>query len=143
MISINATLIVQVLQFLILMFILNRLMFRPILNVMKDRDKHFSEKKDEIKNLELETVRIRDEYTSREIKARKRASRERSKMMADGINEAERVIEESRKVVYSIREDAEKEAQEELDMSKASLLEEAAVLADEIIERVIGRRIAG
>jgi hypothetical protein len=52
-------------------------------------------------------------------------------------------MEESRKKVYSIRETAEKEAQEELNNSKPFLHEEAAVLADDIIERVLGRRIAG
>ena len=36
MISINATLIVQVIQFLIFVFILNRLMFRPLLKVIDE-----------------------------------------------------------------------------------------------------------
>jgi F-type H+-transporting ATPase subunit b len=143
MISINATLIVQIFQFLILMFILNRLLFRPILKVMNDRDRHVSDKKDEIENLELETLKLRDEYTSREVQARKKASQERATIVGEGMSEADVTMEESRKKVYSIRETAEKEAQEELNNSKPFLHEEAAVLADDIIERVLGRRIAG
>ena len=143
MISINGTLVVQVFQFLVLMFILDRLMFRPILKIMNDREGHIAETKDGIENLELETMRLRDEYASREINARKQASRQRSKMLTEGMNEVEKAMDKSRQEVNQIRSTAEEEAKDELKKSRPFLRDEAAALADEIIERVIGRRIAG
>ena len=143
MISINGTLVVQVLQFLILMFILDRLMFRPILKIINDRERHIAETKDGIENLELETIKLRDEYASRETNARKQASGKRSKMLTEGMTEVEKVMDKSRQEVNQIRSAAEKEARDELEKSRPLLRDEAAVLADDIIERVIGRRITG
>ena len=43
LISINETLIIQVLSFLIFLFIINRLMFRPLHKTIGDRERHFED----------------------------------------------------------------------------------------------------
>ena len=143
MISINATLVVQVIQFLILVFILNRLMFRPILKLIKERAEHIEKTKNEIEDIELDTARVRDEYLLRETNARKDAALERSRIKDTGIAHAEGFLNDSRKEVTSIRAEADSEAEEQLNKTRPSLQDEAEVLAEEIMERVIGRRIAG
>ena len=40
LISINETVIIQVISFLIFLYIINRIMFRPLRNVMADRENH-------------------------------------------------------------------------------------------------------
>jgi F-type H+-transporting ATPase subunit b len=143
MISINATLVVQVIQFLILVFILNRLMFRPILRLINARKEFIDKTKNEIENIELDTKRLRDEYLLRETHARKAASRERTRIRDEGIISAEEFLDVSRKEVTSIRAEAEKTAEEQLNKTRPFLQGEAEVLAEDITERVIGRRIAG
>jgi F-type H+-transporting ATPase subunit b len=143
MISINATLLVQIVQFLILLFVLNHILFKPILRIMAERDRHIADTKGNIENLELETVRLQEEFVSRMSDARKKASHERYELLLDSMKEVEGLIDESRKEVLYIRETAERDAEEELDKSKRLLHDQAAGLADEIIEKVIGRRIAG
>ena len=143
MISINATLVVQVIQFLILVFILNRLMFRPILKLVKERAEYIEKTKNEIENIELDTAQVRDEYLLRETNARKDAALERSRIRDTGIAHAEGFLNDSRKEVTSIRAEADSEAEEQLNKTRPLLQDEAEVLAEEIMERVIGRRIAG
>ena len=143
MISINATLILQVIHFLILVFILNRIMLKPILKVTHERTEHLENKKKEIKNIEEETERLKKEYLSLQEKATREAINERSKLRNLGRTETEEVINNSRKQVTSIRAQADDKADKEIEKVRPSISKEARVLADEIIQLVIGRRIAG
>jgi F-type H+-transporting ATPase subunit b len=143
MISINATLVVQVIQFLILVFILNRLMFRPILRLINARKEFIDKTKNEIENIVLDTKRVRDEYLSREAHARRAAAKERIRIRDEGITSAEEFLDGSRKEVTSIRTEADNKAEEQINKTRPFLQGEAEVLAKEIMERVIGRRITG
>ncbi len=143
MISINATLVVQVIHLLILTFILNRLMFRPILKLVDERTQYVKDTNDEIKNLRLEIERLGNEHQVKENAARKDATEERSKLRSAGIAEAEEFFSGSRKQVASIKAKANKEAEKEMKKEQPLLHGEAAVLADQIAEMIIGRRITG
>jgi len=143
MISINATLILQVINIIILILILNRLMFRPILKLTRERVEYFRSTKSEIKELELETQRLKEEFVTVQRDARKTASQEAGQIRGTGITAAEEHVAESKKVVASIRDDAEKDAEKESAKTKPFLHDEAVTLADEITERLVGRRILG
>ena len=142
MISINATLFVQILHLLILVFILNRLMFRPILKVINERNEHIEKTESEIGNITLETERLKDEFISTNRNARKEATEERSKIRDSGIVNAEKVLNASRVKVASIRAQGEENADQEFNKAQPLLRGEAVMLAEEIMESVIGRRIA-
>jgi len=142
MISINAILVLQVVHLLILVFILNRLMFQPILRLITERAAFIEKSRNEIIEFERETERLKKEYLSRENKARRTASREGQQLKSMGLTEVEELIESSQKKVVSIRGDAEKAAEDQRKANQPLLGDEAAVLSDEIVERVIGRRVA-
>jgi F-type H+-transporting ATPase subunit b len=139
MISINATLVLQIIHFLILAFILNRLMFRPIMKLIRDRSSHVKRAIDEVRNVEQQIVRLRDEFEKRQNSARQDANVQRSKLRNMGVVEAEKFLSESREKVTSIRARAEEVAEEEFKRAKPSLEGQAAMLAKEIIEKVVGR----
>jgi F-type H+-transporting ATPase subunit b len=134
MISINATLVLQVIHFLVLAFILNRLMLQPLLRLIKERAAHIANTKAEIENLEEESVRLKDDFLARETDAR-------AQLRSMGISEADEALTTSRKEVASMREEADQEAEKQYEKTRPFLDGQAGSLADEIIERVIGRRI--
>jgi F-type H+-transporting ATPase subunit b len=143
MISINATLVVQVIQFLILVFILNRLMIQPILKMIDERALFIEKSKTEIDDIERETDRLRREFFSVQDDAKRNATEERNQLRSLGMNEADAFLEDSREKIALIRSEADGEAMKEIEKTQPLLRDEASVLADDIIERVIGRRIAG
>ena len=143
MISINATLLLQVIHFLILMFILNRLMLRPILKIIQDRAAHTDNTKKKALQLEQKIDALEEELRKREADARKKAAEERSNIRSAGMGEAQVVLGESQKEVASIRASAEAEADREAARTQPHLKDEAVALVDVIIERVIGRKVAG
>ncbi|MBW2324509.1 MAG: ATP synthase F0 subunit B [Deltaproteobacteria bacterium] len=54
MISINATLIVQIINFLVLIWILNRILFRPIFKIVEERKSVIQSSRAEIERLKSE-----------------------------------------------------------------------------------------
>jgi F-type H+-transporting ATPase subunit b len=141
MISINVTLIVQVLQFLILAFILNRLMFRPLLKAINERESYTEKTKGEIKDFELKIGQLKEEFISKESAAREDVAKERSDLKEGSIAKAEGFMDESRKEVASIRGKTAKEVEEEINKAQPLLHDQAALLVDEMTEQIIGRRI--
>ena len=142
MISINATLVLQVVHFLILVFVLNRILFRPVLKLTRERTEYIKTTQHEIENLELETEELRNKHISLQNEARKNATIERTQLRALGITEAEKLVNSSRQEVSTIRAEADKEAERELEKSLPMLQGEAVSLAEVITEKMIGRRIA-
>jgi len=142
MISINATLIIQVINFLILVFILNRLLFKPTLKLIEDRTEFFQSTKEEINQLEKETQELKDKYQSIQNDARREAARERDQMKSMSAKEIEEFLNASRNEASKIKTEAEKKAEMELSQAKSSVSGEAGMLADVIVQAVIGRRAA-
>jgi F-type H+-transporting ATPase subunit b len=142
MISINATLLAQVIHFLILMFILNRLMFQPLLKLIRERKEYTEETSNRIKSLEKDTERLRQEFIFKENDARKNATAERAEYRGVGIIEGSELIEESRKEVAAIKTKADREIEAEFNKTQSLLHDEAEALAGDITEMVVGRRIS-
>ncbi len=143
MISINATLVLQVIHFLLLVFILNRLMFRPIMRQIRERRGHFEKLKAQMDEMEQETLRLRQELSAREKAVRREASRQRSKLRSDGISQVEKILSETREKVGHLRSEVDQEAERQMSKAKPLVKEQAGALVDAIMERMIGRRIPG
>ena len=142
MISINATLFLQILHFLILMFILDRLMFRPIMRVIKDRDKHIQNQNEQLNNLKGETEELIAKCISLERNARREAGAESSNIKKEAIEVTERIFSDTRGEVAAIRDEADREIELKLKEARQSLQDEAFILAEDLTEKLIGRRSA-
>ena len=141
MISINATLVLQVVHLLILIFILNRLLFRPTLKVIHERTSFIENSRKEVMEIERKAEQLKNEYLSLQKKALREASKQGSQIKEEGLQETEKVMEQSMKEIETIRNDAEKRASDEVQSAKPQLRGQAATLAEEIAERVMGRRM--
>jgi F-type H+-transporting ATPase subunit b len=141
MVSINATLFFQVVQLLVLIFILNRILFRPILKLTTERDSFLEKSKIDMRNMESEAERLKHMFLSEEADARKRASREGMDLKSAAMTEVEKMMDESSKSAASIRTEAEQVARKQVEMTRPLLEGEARILADDIVGRVIGRRL--
>lgn len=143
MISINATLLVQVIHFLILVFILNRLMIQPVLKMIEDRKEYLEKTRREITDLEQDAERLKEEFESVQQNARMEALHKRNELRSQAFNETEEFLKVSQEKVTSIREEADRKADEQIEKTQPFLRDEAKMLAEEIIQRMVGRRIAG
>lgn len=141
MISINATLLVQLIHFLLLLFIMNRLMLQPLLKVIREREAYTVNTKSEIKEIEVKIGQLKEQFIAKENDARKDAARERTDILNVGLNEADGFLNKSREEVSVIRKQAEKEVEAEVTKTQPLLADQASTLVSGIMEKIIGRRI--
>lgn len=139
MVSINATLVLQVIQLLVLIFVLNRLMFRPILKLTNEREAFLEKSKQDMKSLESEVERLKGFFLSKESEARKKASKEGVELKDAAMVEMVRQMEESSRSAATIRISAERKVQQQVEATRPLLEGQARILADDIVDRVMGR----
>lgn len=142
MISINATLFVQVIHFLVLVLVLHLILFRPILRLMGDRVNHVDKIGKDTLDLELKTKQLADDRVLLEKNARKEASQQRSSFEKEGHETAEQILKDTREEISAIRDDVKQNVKRQIEEARKSLQHEATLLADELTEKVVGRRIS-
>ena len=142
LISINGTLFHQLIAFLIFMFIMNRIMFRPLQEVMGER-KNFIEK------IKLDTVdaakeleHLTGELSARESAVRMEAMEVRRELEAGGSQEATEILESTKQEIDSIKEKTEVEISAQISEARKLLQIESEALAVNIMEKLLDRRLA-
>ncbi len=142
MINVNATLIVQIINFLILMFILNRILLRPISNIIERRNQKIEDEKKRLDNLQQETKELIEKCVSVEKKARKEAAEQSSLLKKEAGEKAEDIFNKAKDDINAIREESNREIDSKVEEASRSLKKFASDLAEELTEKVIGRRFA-
>lgn len=141
LITINETMIIQVISFLILLFILNRVMFRPLRKVMTARDDH-------IKKITTDTSEARSRYESisgqikdQEAETRRAAFKLKTELENQGGLEASSILTAAREEIAEANETARKEVNAKVAAARQDIQKESEVLATSIIETILERRL--
>jgi len=142
MININATLLAQIVQFLLFMFLLNRLMLRPIRRKIDERWRNMEDAKKSVDGLAQKAEDLSRKREAVERDARKAAAGERMQLKQEALSQAEGLFEETRNKVALIREQIEKDVQAQIEKAQAILNQEVTPLADEIVGKITGRRVS-
>ena len=139
LISINETLIVQVISFLIFLFIMNRIMFRPLRRIMNERKSHIDRIQQDINNAQSEYETLTDHIQTREQEVRNEASQQREQLAAKGRQEAAEIISSIRDEINALKTKAEKEVDHQIAAARKQVQMEAEDLSKKIIATVLHR----
>ncbi len=139
LISINETLIVQVISFLIFLFIMNRIMFRPLRHVMDQRKSHIDRIQQDINNAQSEYETLTDQIQAREQDVRNEASQQREQLAAKGQQQAAEIIASTREEINALKAKAEKEVNLQIAAAREQVQMEAEDLSKKIIATVLHR----
>ena len=142
MISINATLFVQVINFLILTLILYLILFRPILKLMGERVNHVDKMEQETKDIESRIEQLANDRVILEKNTMREAGEKRSTFQKEGYETADKILQDTREEIAVIRDDVKRDITTKIEEAKKSLQKEAIALTDELTEKVVGRRIS-
>jgi F-type H+-transporting ATPase subunit b len=141
LICINETLIVQLISFLVFLFIINRVMFRPLIEERSKRDHHIENLKTNIADAIHELDDITKKINAAESKAKKEAMNFKEALKASGIKEASDILESASGNIMHIKEKAESDIEAWLSEAKKSIKKEAKSLCVNILEKVLDRRM--
>ncbi len=141
LITINETLLVQLISFLIFLFIINRVMFRPINATIQERYDYIDKKQaalvDAEKSLEDLQKRIREGE-----QAVKKESFEASRSMEEsGMQEAGSILADARSEIAVMKKENEQKIKKLLDEAREHLDKESRLLAQSIMGKVLNREL--
>jgi len=142
LISINETMVVQLISFLIFLFIINRVMFHPLRESMRERERYIEDLHQEIleSRKELETIAqtTRDEDQA----VRKAGLQVTAELEKIGNQEAGEILTAARQEITKLGEKARQEIDDQVSEAKKSIAAEAGKLSVGIMERLLDRRLA-
>ena len=101
-----AVLVLQIIGFAILYLVLRRYLFRPLLGVMKQREKEISEALDAGERARAELARIDEERRGILGQAREEGREQVRQLVQEGEGARERILREAREEAHGIRERA-------------------------------------
>jgi F-type H+-transporting ATPase subunit b len=132
--------IVQVVGFLVFLFVINRIMFRPLRNVMSDRDIHIERVKRDITQAQKEVASITSQIQQQDAATRQEALALRDDLEAAGSQQAQEIFESVKKKIAADRQKVQQEIEVRIAEERKAVKKESEDLALNIIEKIIGRR---
>jgi F-type H+-transporting ATPase subunit b len=142
LISINETLIAQLVSFLIFLYIINRVMFKPLLSVLNERNDHIDKMYREIAGAEQELDNVKRMLSENETAVKEEAFSIKTKLESAGDMKAAEIFKEAKDQIEAMRESARIEVKVQLDEAKKSIQKESEILVFQIMEKVLERRLA-
>lgn len=141
MISINATLVVQIVNFLVLIWILNNLLFKPIFKIIEEREQSVEESKSEIKRLRTQAEHKTRTIEAEMSRARKVAAKRKEEVRGQAAAQAEDIMGRARAKAQEHISAIETEAENQANVVRQSLDEYKDAIVEMVLLKVMGRKV--
>lgn len=142
LISINETLFVQLISFLIFLFVMNRIMFQPLRKTMIERDVYVEGIQSEINVTEKRYQDAMSEIKSQERRVKDKAFALSKEHEVAGNHEAGKIFQSAMEEIAELKNNADAEVNAQIAAAKKKVSEESESLAVNIMEKILDRRIA-
>jgi F-type H+-transporting ATPase subunit b len=142
LISINETLLFQLISFLIFLFIINRVMFRPLRESMREREDYVNQVNQDILDAEKELESVIEQTKMEEDVVRQAAFRVSETLEKSGNKEAGDIMRTARSEIAVLSEQSRKAVDIQLAEARKSIEKEAETLALMVMEKVLERKVA-
>lgn len=141
MIALDYTVLIQVVAFLVFWFLLTRLLFKPFLALLGERERRTEGVRGEAVSLKEEGERLRKEYEYAVAQARAEGYAVKEGIVREARQTRERLLtqarEEAARMLAAIRE----EIQKELQRGREQAAREVEAIGQQMAEKILGRRI--
>lgn len=142
LITINETVVIVLISFLIFLFLINRIMFRPLRDVMGEREAHIESITNGIEKSKNQLTEMNEQVRAHELSAIKEANQHKKNLEEDGLIQANSVLDESRKEILAIKLESQKFIDSQISKARTEIKNESQKLAVLIMEKVLDRRLA-
>lgn len=141
LISLDKSLIVQAINFLILLFVLQRLLYKPFLAKMGERTAAIQKSLDEAQAARAEATRQQEENETRLRAAHAEAAAIRAQAMKEAAEEQKRLVEAARAESQRLVESAKAQMDADVRRAREELRREVADLATAVAEKLVRRSL--
>jgi F-type H+-transporting ATPase subunit b len=141
MIDFVYTVLVQIVAFLALWFLLSKILFKPFIALLEERENRSEGLKAAAASLVAEGERLRAEYESAIAKANEEGAAVKETILQEARQTRERLLAESRAQAAERMTAVLEDIKKEMAQGREEALQEAAVIARQMAEKILGRMV--
>ncbi|MDX2451720.1 ATP synthase F0 subunit B [Desulfosarcina sp.] len=141
LISINETAIVQLVSFLIFLYVMNRIMFRPLLSTISQRKELISDFQKDIISGKEDLVRVGKDLDREQAKVIQEAQNVVLSLETEGDQRASDILEDARQQISELRHETETRVKDQVRQARMELAGEVEAITLTIMEKVLHRRL--
>ncbi|MCK8601133.1 ATP synthase F0 subunit B [Desulfoferrobacter suflitae] len=141
MINIDATLFVQMVNFFILLFAMNIILYRPIRRLVAQRNEHISEQEQQISQADAEAVAAGQEFEDR-IQAARDLGRRKVQDLKDAAYQYEKdLLQKAGEQAGEKVQEMRSKVQAEIGAAREQLRSQVQAFAMDLAQKILGRSI--
>lgn len=141
LINVDKSLFIQMINFAVLLFILVKLLYKPLLAKMEERTQAIRKSLDEAQAARAEAQREREEHAARLQAAYAEAQAIRAAALKDAAEEQRKLVDAARSEAARLVESARAELAQDVRRARQDLRQEVSELAITIAERLIRKSL--
>ena len=141
MINPDITLLIQMINFLVLLFILNLILFRPIRNVIKERNQIMQDFNSDISSLTDEAQESMNKFEQKILEAKKEGMSRIENMKDQGEEAEAELISATHQEVQAKIEEARKKIESDIQDARDQLQAQVQAFSVAVSEKILGRSI--
>lgn len=141
MVSLDYSLGIQIINFLLLIGVLNVLLYKPILGMIDKRKKQFEESEAEVRRLQGTVEQKMAAYEEKLRLAKAAAVEQKNEIIRQGAEEAKAITQAVRGEIPGLMEQFQGRMETEIDKAKRVLANQSRKLSVEIAEKILGRSL--
>ena len=142
-INLDKSMILQVINLLILLFVLQRFLFKPITQFLAKRADGIKQSLDEARLAREAAGRAQEEYRAQVAATQREAAAMREQVQREVEDERQRLLKASRDEAQRLVSEARAAIEQETRRARAQLREEAVNLSVAVAERLLERSLTG
>jgi len=142
LISINATILAQLVSFLIFMLLISRLMYRPLQDIMVERDRQVEQMKLDIQGAQadLDDIFMKIEAETQKIKSN--ALEIEKQLEQEALQKTDEIFKQINKEIGTLNQETDEEVRRQINEARKHLEEQSEIISRTIMEKALGRRLA-
>lgn len=141
LISINETLIVQLVSFLVFMLIMKKIMYTPLRSAIGERETYIEDIRRDISDAQKKIDQYQKDLARKRSKVQDEAFEVQRQIENAGQKEADKIFEATRENVQALKQNIQKEIDAEITEARKGLETESNLLATQIMEKILDRRL--
>lgn len=141
MINLDHSIVYQIILFLILWVILNKILFQPYLRLLDEREKKTAGAQHDSADLEQEGARLKAHYEEKIAQAQAAGYAAKDAILQDARQQREKALTQAREEAAGTLAQVRREIALAMEQEKRLAVAEVAAVAGDMVNKVLGRRV--
>jgi F-type H+-transporting ATPase subunit b len=141
MISLDYSIVYQLVLFLIVWLILSKVLFRPYLGLLEERERRTIGTEHDSTDLEHEGARLRAQYEEKIAQAQAAGYADKEAILQEARQQREKVLNQAREEAMGMLEGVRREVESQIQKERQFAAAEVRTIAQEMASKVLGRNV--